>query len=97
MISDDEAGSSEKHRRVTVVGWSIIVMGISLALVVVLWLTIGHIGPSYSSDLLIKQQVKSRDQFGLPHKPVVSDPKILLTPPSLRNASLKNCIPYSYC
>ena len=80
----------------TVVGWCIIVMGISLDLVVTLWLWIGHIGASYSSDLLIKQQEKLRPQFGLPAKIVVSDPKILLTPPSLRNASLMNCIPYSY-
>ncbi len=80
----------------TVVGWCIIVMGISLDLVVTLWLWIGHIGASYSSDLLIKQQEKLRPQFGLTAKIVVSDPKILLTPPSLRNASLMNCIPYSY-
>jgi hypothetical protein len=97
MIEDSEGGSSQKDRRLTVVGWCIIVMGISLALVVVLWLWIGHIGPSYSANLLIKQQEKLRPQFGLPPKIVVSDPRILLTPPSLRNASLKNCIPYSYC
>jgi hypothetical protein len=61
MIKDDEGDSLEKHRRITVVGWSIIVMGITLVLVVVLWLTIGHIGPSYSSNLLIKQQEKLRE------------------------------------
>jgi hypothetical protein len=36
MIEDSEGGSSQKDRRLTVVEWCIIVMGISLALVVVL-------------------------------------------------------------
>jgi hypothetical protein len=45
MIEDHEGGSSQKHRRLTTVGWCIIVMGISLGLVVILWLGIGHIGP----------------------------------------------------
>jgi hypothetical protein len=49
MIEDSEGGSSQKDRRLTVVGWCIIVMGISLALVVELWLWIGHIGPSAES------------------------------------------------
>jgi len=68
MIEDSKGGSLQKDRRLTVVGWCIIVMGISLALVVVLWLWIGHIGPSYSANLLIKQQEKLRPQFGLPLK-----------------------------
>jgi hypothetical protein len=96
MVIDRQEPSSGRRRLYPLV-CCILVMGISLALVVVLWLWIGHIGPSYSSNLLIKQQEKLRAQFGLPHKAVVSDPKILLTPPSLRPPEYRNCIPYSFC
>lgn len=72
-------------------------MGLSLVLVAGLWLWIGHIGPSYSANLIIKQQVNLGQQYGLPHKPVVLKSTTLLIPPSLRNASLRNCIPYSAC
>jgi len=67
------------------VGWSILVMGISLATVVILWVWIGHIGPTYSSDTLTQQQKTLRQRFGLPPQPVLTDPKLLLTPPSLRD------------
>jgi len=97
LTADDNSTPSYKRRHLTAVGWGIIVIGISLALVIAFYVWFGHIGPSYSADLLIKQQQNLRTQFGLPFKHVVSDPKILQTPPSLRNASFKNCIPYSYC
>jgi len=67
------------------VGWSILVMGISLATVIILWVWIGHIGPTYSSNTLIHQQKILRQHFGLPPQPVITDPKLLLTPPSLRD------------
>jgi plastocyanin len=67
------------------VGWSILVMGISLATVVVLWVWIGHIGPTYSADTLTLQQKILRQHFHLPPQPVITDPKLLLTPPSLRD------------
>ncbi len=67
------------------VGWSILVMGISLATVVILWVWIGHIGPTYSSDTLTQQQKTLRQHYGLPPQPVLTDPKLLLTPPSLRD------------
>ena len=67
------------------VGWSILVMGISLATVIILWAWIGYIGPTYSSNTLIHQQKILRQHFGLPPQPVITDPKLLLTPPSLRD------------
>ena len=67
------------------VGWSIVVMGISLVTVVILWVWIGHIGPTYSSDTLTLQQKILRQHFHLPPQPVITDPKLLLTPPSLRD------------
>ena len=56
------------------VGWSILVMGISLATVIILWAWIGHIGPTYSSDTLIHQQKILRQHFGLSPQPVITDP-----------------------
>jgi plastocyanin len=72
------------------VGWSILVMGISLATVIILWVWIGHIGPTYSSDTLTQQQKILRQHFGLPPQPVITDPKLLLTPPSLRDVKNNN-------
>lgn len=77
------------------VAWAILVMGSSLAVIVVLWSSIGYIGSSYSADKLIEQQVALRDQYDLPPRPVITDPNELETPPSLR--SIKDCIPYSFC
>ena len=45
-----------------------------------------HIGPSFSEQTLAKQQQSLREQYHLPHKPNMTDPKILqTTPPSERN------------
>jgi hypothetical protein len=68
----------------TTIALSILVMGVSLALVILLWVWIGHIGPSFSSDTQLEQQKTLRQQYDLPKQPVVTDPKLLLTPPSLR-------------
>jgi plastocyanin len=66
------------------VGWPILVMGISLATVIILWAWIGYIGPSYSHDVMIGQERILRQHYGLPPHPAITDPKILLIPPSLR-------------
>jgi plastocyanin len=67
------------------VTWSILIMGISLAAVVILWAWFGYIGPTYSREVLITQQKVLRQHYGLPPRPVITDPTLLLTPPSLRN------------
>ena len=67
------------------VAWSILIMGISLAAVVILWAWIGYIGPTYSREVLINQQKILREHYHLPPRPVITDPTLLLTPPSLRN------------
>jgi plastocyanin len=66
------------------VAWSILIMGISLAAVVILWAWIGYIGPTYSREILITQQKILRQHYGLPPRPAITDPTLLLTPPSLR-------------
>jgi hypothetical protein len=67
------------------IAWAILVMGLSLAAVILLYVWIGHIGPTFSSDTLQRQQQALRKQYGLPHKPIVIDPKMLQTPPSERS------------
>jgi hypothetical protein len=84
---DKETEDGGGYRNLTVVAWSILVMGISLAAVIVLWVLIGYIGPTFSSDTLAKQQESLRTQYHLPFRPVITDPKVLQTPPSLRNST----------
>jgi hypothetical protein len=81
---EKERGSHEYHN-LTPVAWSILVMGLSLAAVILLWIWFGHIGPSFSSDTLAEQQRILREKYNLPHEQIITDPKVLLTPPSLRN------------
>ena len=65
-------------------------MGASLAVIYLLWASFGYIGPSFSSDILNKQQTQLRADYGLPEEPIITDPKILETPPSLRDVEFKN-------
>ena len=63
----------------------IIVMALSLVAVAILYLTIGHIGPTYSSNVMNHQQASLRHQYGLTPEPIITNAKILQTPPSLRH------------
>jgi hypothetical protein len=85
MCAHHEEPESHGYKNMTTVALSILVMGISLALVIILWVWIGHIGPSFSADTQLGQQKTLREQYGLPKQPVVTDPTMLLTPPSLRS------------
>jgi hypothetical protein len=63
----------------------IMVMALSLVAVVMLWATFGHIGPTFSSDVMTLQRAKLRHHFGLPPEPVITNLKILQIPPSERS------------
>jgi hypothetical protein len=63
----------------------IMVMGLSLVVVVIFWATFGHIGPTFSSDVMTQQRIKLRHHFGLPPEPVITNLKILQIPPSERS------------
>ena len=78
MVTNHEKEQSPHgHRDLTPVVWAILVMGMSLAIVVILWLSFGRLGSSCSSNIQIKQQETLRPQYGLPTKPVITNPKIL--------------------
>ena len=65
------------------VAWSILVMGVSLAIVIVLWLWFGWIGPGFSDEVLRHQQTELRQQYGFEQIPELTE-KEAQTPPSLR-------------
>ena len=73
-----------KNRKIGTIGISVIVIGLSLLLIYILWASFGYIGPSFSSDVLNLQQSTLRAQYHLPEEPVITDPTVLQTPPSLR-------------
>ena len=87
MSAHPDKQSSTGYGNLIPVAWSILVMGISLALVIVLYVWFGYIGPSFSEDVLQEQQTELRKQFNLPPEEVTTDPQVLLTPPSLRGGN----------
>jgi plastocyanin len=87
MCAHHEKEAQGGYGNLTGVAWSILVMGLSLAAVIILWVWFGYIGPTFSEDVLANQQRILREQFGLPIQGTVDDPEILQTPPSLRNVS----------
>ena len=87
MCAHHEKEAQGGYGNLTGVAWSILVMGLSLAAVIILWVWFGYIGPTFSEDVLANQQRILRENFGLPIQGTVDDPEILQTPPSLRNVS----------
>lgn len=81
----EKEGQGQGYNNLTGVAWSILVMGLSLAAVIILWVWFGYIGPTFSEDILANQQRTLRENFGLPVQEAVDDPSVLQTPPSLRN------------
>jgi hypothetical protein len=78
---ESEGGYYSPH--MTRVAWSILIMGVSLALVIILWVWFGHIGPKFSDEVLREQQKALREQYGLPPLPEVTESEAEV-PPSLR-------------
>jgi hypothetical protein len=79
--------SQESYQNLIPVAWAILVMGLSLAAVIILYIWFGHIGSTFSADTLQRQQQALRQQYGLPYRPIITDPKMLQTPPSERGLS----------
>jgi hypothetical protein len=65
------------------VALSILVMGVSIAVVILLWIWFGYIGSSFSSHRLLDQQQELRQQYDLPPQPPVPASQ-LEVPPSER-------------
>ncbi len=58
-------------------------MGISLAIVFLLWMWFGYIGPKFSEEEMLKQQASLREKYGLPPLEELT-PEEAQIPPSLR-------------
>jgi plastocyanin len=87
MCAHHEKEDHGGYGNLTGVAWSILVMGLSLAAVIILWVWFGYIGPTFSEDVLANQQAILREHFGLPALETSDNPELLQTPPSLRNVS----------
>jgi plastocyanin len=81
---DDIPKFPTKKWKIGTVGVSVLVVGLSLLSIYILWASFGYIGPSFSSDVLNLQQANLRAQYNLPEEPIITDPTVLQTPPSLR-------------
>lgn len=76
-------GGPHGYNNLNGVALSILVMGLSLAVVILL----GHVGPSFSDQTLAQQQRALGQRYTLPYKPTITDLTSLQSPPSLRNLS----------
>jgi len=82
---DDKIHSTGGYFHMKGVALSILLMGLSLAVVIIAYVMFGHIGPSFSAERINVQQAELRDEYGLPKQEVIKNQSILLTPPSLRD------------
>src|SRR5215218_7853941 len=78
--NEDSKGYSAHMRGVAL---GILVMGVSIAAVILLWAMIGYKGPDFSTQVMVRQQERLHEQYGLPPLPDIS-PEMLQVPPSLR-------------
>src|SRR5215207_10704769 len=81
---NEESRGYSPHMRGVALG--ILVMGVSLAAIIILWATIGYQGPDFSTQAMERQQDWLHEQYGLPPVPELSS-EMLQVPPSLRNAA----------
>ena len=79
MVTID--GDEKPHTSLVPVVMPILVMALSIAIATILYLTIGHIGPTYSGNVMSQQQARLRHQYGLPPEPIVTNPKYFIAPP----------------
>jgi hypothetical protein len=86
---DDKIHSTGGYFHMKGVALSILVMGLSLAGVIIAYVIYGHIGPSFSAERINVQQAELRGEYGLPKHEVITNQTILLTPPSLRDIKQK--------
>ncbi len=80
-----EGGGYADSPHMKTVAWSILVMGISLAIIIVLYVSFGWMpGSNFSDEIMREQQAELREQYGLPPTEEIT-PEEAEIPPSLRN------------
>ncbi len=83
-MAHKEAAEGGYGPHMKTVAWSILVMGLSLAVVIILWGWFGWIGPKFSDEVLRNQQEDLREQYGLKPLPRITEQQAEI-PPSLRD------------
>lgn len=79
-----ESGGYGSSPHMKTVAWSILIMGISLAIIIILYIWIGWIpGSGFSDDIMREQQDALRVEYGLPPVEEIT-PEEAEIPPSLR-------------
>ncbi len=87
MAHEGGGGGYGTSPHMKAVAWSILVMGVSLAIVIILYVWFGWMsGSNFSDGIMRQQQAQLREQYGLPPAEEVPE-ELLETPPSLRNLS----------
>lgn len=82
MAHEGGYGSSPHMRTVA---WSILVMGVSLAVVIILYIGFGHMpGSNFSNEVMKGQQEELREKYGLPPAKDITAEEAEI-PPSLRD------------
>lgn len=82
MAHEGGYGSSPHMRTIA---WSILVMGVSLAVVIILYIGFGWMpGSNFSNEVMREQQEELRKQYGLPPAEELTA-KEAEVPPSLRD------------
>jgi hypothetical protein len=86
MSHEKKGDDSSYSKSMKTVAAAILVMGLSLAIIILTYLWFGHAGPSFSAGVQQDQEDALREQYGLePRERLTS--KDLEVPPSLRNAT----------
>ena len=83
-MAHHEAAEGRYGPHMKTVALSILVMGISLAVVILLWVSFGWISPKFSDQVLRNQQEDLREKYGLDPLPHISEQQAQI-PPSLRD------------
>jgi plastocyanin len=92
-VSNSEKGLPEKSvknfQKIKDYGLPLLIIAISLIIVFIFWASFGHIGPTFSNDVLTNQQETLREKYKLPplEKETGEASEI---PPSLRNVVESN-------
>ncbi|MEM3160075.1 MAG: hypothetical protein QXJ74_04755 [Nitrososphaera sp.] len=85
-MSHQKKGEADYSKSMKTVAAAILVMGLSLATIILVYLWFGHIGPSFSAERQQEQEDELREQYGMePRERFTS--KELEIPPSLRNVT----------
>jgi hypothetical protein len=86
-MSHEKKGADDSYsKNMKTVAVGILVMGVSLAAIMLAYLWFGNIGPSFSAGVQQDQEDTLRKQYGMePRERLTS--KELEVPPSIRNAT----------